>query len=124
MLQKNHCFSVCVPNNHTDLIQPLDSSVSKGVKSFLTDKYQEWYAQQVTAQLNRGVSPHDVNVELSVVKPLHARWIIQYYRNMQNSKLPILSGFRKAHITAAVNEAKALARLSENPFEDIDLIAS
>ena len=39
-----------VQNNYTNLFQPLDISVNKGAKSFLSNKYQDWYASQVSKQ--------------------------------------------------------------------------
>ena len=36
----------------------------------LADKYQDWYAEKVLQQLNRGVAAHDatVDVELRIMK--------------------------------------------------------
>ena len=44
-------------------------------KSYTAGRYQDWYAEKVFEQLNRGVQAHDVRVDarLSTVKPLHAR---------------------------------------------------
>ena len=135
-------MTVFVPNNHTDLFQPLDISVNKGAKSFLSEKYQEWEvprvgstksgkyqewdASEVAKQLENGVSSHDVKVEvkLSIMKPLHAKWVIAYYKKMQSSKKEIVSGFRKAHISDAFDEAQSLLRICENPFEEIDMLNS
>ena len=44
LLKDNDCIVQHVPNNHTNLFQPLDILVSKSAKSFILDKYQEWYA--------------------------------------------------------------------------------
>ncbi len=73
-------------------------------------------------QLNRGVLAHDVKVDvrLSVIKPLHAKWIM--YKHLKESKELILSGFRKAHISEAVTQASNISHLCENPFQDIDMI--
>ena len=124
LLTKNNCCNIVVPNNHTNLFQPLDIYENKGPKSFITNKYQEWYTTQVSPQLERGVSPFDVKVDVmpSTVKPLRANWIVQYYRQMQHSKLTIQSGFRKALITEAFQEAESLTKLSENPFEQIEMV--
>ena len=63
--------------------------------------------------LNRGVEVQDVKVDvrLSTIKPLHARWIIDMYKHLKDSKELVLSGFRKAHISEAVSEAANLALL-------------
>ena len=123
LLEKNDIVVIQVPNNHTNLFQPLDISVHKSAKCFITEKYQEWYAEKVPQQLNGGVAPHDVKVDvrLSVIKPLHAKWVIELYHHLKRSKHIIISGFRKAHITDAIIEAIQLAHLCENPFAEIDV---
>ena len=124
LLRENNIIVIHVPNNHTNLFQPLDISVNMSAKCYLAEKYQNWYAEKVLQQLNRGVVAHDVKVDvrLSTIKPLHARWIIDMYKHLKDSKGLVLSGFRKAHISEAVAEAANLAHLCENPFQDIDVV--
>ena len=45
--------------------------------SYTAGRHQNWYAEKVFEQLNRGVRAHHVreNVRLSTVKLLHAGWI-------------------------------------------------
>ena len=38
-------------------LSTVNISVNKGAKSFLSNKYQDWYAAQVTNLLERGVDP-------------------------------------------------------------------
>ena len=89
----------------------------------MSNKYQDWYASEVASQLERGVEPHDVKVDvkLSTIKPLHAGWIIDYYKHMQSYRSVIKSGFRKALITEAAMEAESLINLCENPFQEIEI---
>ena len=114
------------PKNDTNLFQPLDISVNKSARCFIADKYQDWYAEKVLQQLNRGVTAHDVKVglKLSIMKPLHAKWITEMYHHLKRSKQIVISGFRKAHITEAVSEADQLAQLCENPFAEIFMVAN
>ena len=60
LLKKNDIIAMHVPNNHTNLFQPLDISVNKSIKCLIADKYQDWHAEKVLQQLNRGVAAHDV----------------------------------------------------------------
>ena len=78
ILSENNCLVVHVPDNHTNLFQPLHISVNKSAKCLLSENYQDWYAERVVDQLNRGVEPHNVKVDvkLSTVKPLQVRWVI------------------------------------------------
>ena len=126
MLKKNDIIAIHVPKNHTNLFQPLDISVNKSAKCFIVDKYQDWHAEKVLQQLNRGVAAHDVKVDvkLSIMKPLHAKWIIETYHHLKRSKQIVISGFRKAHITKAVSEAGQLAQSCENPFAEIFMVTN
>ena len=58
--------------------QPLDSKVNKAVKSFLSDKYNSWLANEVSKHLRAGKAAVDVKVslKLSAIKPPHANWIV------------------------------------------------
>ena len=119
-LLKKHDIAIHVPKNHTNLFQPLDIPVKKSAKCFIADKYQDWYAEKVLQQLNRSVAVHNVKVDvkLSIMKPLHAKWIIEMYHHLKRFKQIVISGFRKAHILEAVSGADQLAQLCENPFAE------
>lgn len=58
LLESNKIYStkVTVPNNCTDLFQPLDLSVNKPFKDQLQGKFSEWYvyAQEVSKQSESG----------------------------------------------------------------------
>ena len=47
LLKKNGIIAIHVPNNHTNLFQPLDISVNESAKCFIADKYQDWYTEKV-----------------------------------------------------------------------------
>ena len=123
LLKDNNCTAQHVPNNHTNLFQPLDISVNKSAKSFISDKYQEWYASEVTSQLGKGIDSYNVKVDvkLTTLKPIHARWIIDFYKHMQTSGSKVKAGFRKAPISEASKEAEALIDLCDNPFQEIEI---
>ena len=121
LLKDNNCIVQHVPNNHTNLFQPLDISVNKSAKSFISDKYQEWYASEVTSQLGKGVNLYKVDGKLTTLKPILARWIIDFYKHMQTSGSKVKAGFRKALISKATKEAEALINLCENPFQEIKI---
>ena len=58
----NNCALIIVPHNVTNKFQPLDITVNKPAKSFIKDKYNMWYTEQVAKQLNEGKTPTDVEV--------------------------------------------------------------
>ena len=86
LLLENNIISVIVPSNCTDVLQPLDLSVNKPLKDHLRSKFQSWYSEQVSKQMNDRKQPEDIEVDmkLSVMKPLSARWIISAYDYLRN----------------------------------------
>ena len=44
-----------------------------------------WYTEQVAKQLNEGKAPADVEVSLNLseIKPLHAKWIYEMYEYLR-----------------------------------------
>ena len=68
----------------THLFQPLDLTVNGYTKSFMKRHFTEWYAKQISDGINAGKDPFyiDVPLQLSVLKPLHAKWIIKLYNKI------------------------------------------
>ena len=99
MLEAHHILVVTVPANCTDRLQPLDVSVNKGAKEFLCSQFQEWYSEQ---QLQTGTSSavQPVDLQMSVVKPLGAGWMIGLYDHMKSMPEIIKNGFRHAGIAS------------------------
>ena len=85
---KNNCGVVIVPHNLTNEFQPLDLSVNKAAKSFIQNKYNDWFADQIFTQLQNGKDPTDVKIssKLSDLKPIHARWIVDWYNHVIKEK--------------------------------------
>ena len=93
MLKKN-ILTITVPSNCTDFLRNLDLSVNKPLKDQLRHIFQTWYSEQVSKQLQEGKEPEDVKVDmrLSIMKPLIAKWITSQW-------------FVEAGIIATINEA-------------------
>ena len=79
LLRDNNIHYVLVPNNMTQLFQPLDLTVNKHCKSYLKRLFSEWYAQQIENQLSLGKKVEEIKIEfrLTTLKPLHAKWLVQ-----------------------------------------------
>ena len=114
---KHMCQVVIVPHNLTNKLQPLDITVSKPAKSFISNKYNEWLSKQVSQQLEKGIQPADVRslglIELNV---MYAKWILELYNDLCHQNEIILNGFKAASITDAVESANAALERIENPF--------
>ena len=52
-------------------------------------KFSEWYTQQVDNALQAGVKVENINIEfkLTTIKPLHAKWIVDYYNHITSEAL-------------------------------------
>ena len=75
LLQQNNVDIVFVPANCTDRLQPLDVSVNKAAKNFMRDQFQRWYAEQIQQQVQDNLK-NPVDLRLSIVKPLSAKWFV------------------------------------------------
>ena len=57
-----------------------------------------------------------VETTLTVMKPIHAQWLIGLYDSLRNSRDMIVKGFAQAGITEAISQPLDL----EDPFADLD----
>ena len=69
-----------MPANCTDKLQPLDLSCNKPAKDFLKNKFQEWYAEVILKQMEKGIE-ESVDMRLTIMKPLVSKWIIEMYES-------------------------------------------
>ena len=115
---ENDFVFVHVPNNVTDQFQPLDLNVNDHTKEFLKEKFECWFAQQITDQLKGGSSVYDVQVplKLKVIKLIHAKWLLEFYDQFRNSSDSIIKGIGMA----AIKEALVMKLLLEDRFADLD----
>ncbi len=117
----NHCVHVFVPPNLTNHFQPLDLNVNAFAKQFLKRKFESWYADKVTQEVNTGKDVYSISIEtkLSIVKPLHAKWLISLYDHMKNNPEMVTKSFKMAKILPLED----IVVPPEDPFEglvDID----
>ena len=77
-----------------------------------------WYAEQVAKQLNKGKAPAEVEVSLNLseIKPLHAKWIYEIYEYLWGRSDLVLNGFESAGITEAVEKSNKVFERIENLF--------
>ena len=95
-----------IPANMTHLFQPLDLTVNGSAKAFLKAKFTEWFPQKIEESLSEGKDLEDIDISpiLSVLKPLHASWVIDMYNYLTTTKgkVVIENGWKKAGITEAI----------------------
>lgn len=98
------------PGYCTWKLQPLDLTVNAILKKTLTNQFSDWYAIRVADAMkehsNGMVAVVDAvqpDLRHSVLKPLHARWIVDMFMNLGMRLDCIAAGFEHAGVTADVN---------------------
>lgn len=108
-LHDNNILYVNVPPGCTGDLQPMDLTVNELYKRELKNKFHTWYANQIEDQLKKGVSICETKVDfpLSVMKPIHASWVVDVHQAMANRRSVIVAGFMKAGIILADKDSDA-----------------
>ena len=125
ILKKNSIILQKVPANLTYLFQPLDVQGGPNgyAKRFMKKKFTLWYADQVQRAMDavKSMEKTDIDLKLSVLKPLHASWLIELFDHMTSpaGKAVSLKGWEVAGITDAVKKGTH-GLPSLDPFHDID----
>lgn len=97
LLDDNNILYVLVPANITNKLPTLDLRVNKPAKDFLRRKFQVWYSNIILKQLEDGTT-EDVDMRMSVMKPLTAQWVIEMYHYFTTHPDIIINGFVEAEI--------------------------
>ena len=117
LLEENGIVRVIVPNNCTDLFQPLDLSVNKPFKDKLRRGFAEWYTNEVAKQLKDGSQADAIHIDMrmSIVKELSCKWIMSAYDHIHCSPEIVRNGFMKAGIISAIENGVETAETSTDP---------
>ena len=88
-------------------------------KHFLKDKLELWYANEVKKQLDERTEVYEIDIplKLSILKPIHGRWLLDLYDHLRNNKEIIINCFESTGIT---EEAVTQELPDEDPFADLD----
>ena len=83
-LQNEDILLSRAPAGMTHIYQVLDLTVNGYAKHFMKKKCNEWYANQVRQQLDEGreVEQIEVKLTLTTLKPIHAKWLADFYNHM------------------------------------------
>jgi hypothetical protein len=68
-------------------------TVNAQFKTMMKDRFVAWYSQQLAEDLKK-----HADLKLSIIKPIHARWMIDVFTNLRQQESLIKSGFSKAGI--------------------------
>ena len=125
LLNENNIKLQKVLANLTYLFQPLDvqGGPNGHTKRFMKKKFTLWYADQVKSELDKGrkIEEIDISMKLSILKPLHEKWLIDLYNYMTSpdGQAVSLKGWKVAGITEAVPKGLN-SLLALDPFHDTD----
>ena len=104
-LEEYNIHTCRLPANTTDHL-----SVNKAAKDFLRDRFQKWYAEQITEQLEgeneediEAVELEPIPLPISVVKEVEAKWLVEMFEYFQNNPQIIVNGFLRSGISAALD---------------------
>ena len=104
LLDANSINFILVPANCMDRLQPLDVSTNKPAKNFLREQFQAWYAEQISSQIEDSTEIKPVDLKMSIVKPLGAKWMIKLYEYFKLHPEIIKNGFRAVGITDVISD--------------------
>ena len=99
MLKKKNIHIVYVPPSCTGRLQSLDLSVNAAFKLNMKNCFEDWYSGEVALQLKQNPTEDvNINMALSVVKPLHAKWLVSIFQKMARDKDMVKRGWSDAGI--------------------------
>ena len=106
----------------THLLQPLDLTVNGHCKSFMKGMFAECYRKQVEEALSHGKKVEDIEIKfyLTVIKPLHAKWLMEFYNHItseEGSELIINDWKRSGIYDAVKNGSSSLPSIV--PFNEV-----
>ena len=106
MLHDSYIKVKFVPARCTSELQPLDLAGNKEFKDALRNQFSSWYADQVLDQLESpsDSNPYHVDLRLTYIKPLHARWMLRAWEELHSKPNCILRGWSMAGIIKACSE--------------------
>ena len=96
--------------------------MNRSEKAFFKRRFTKWYSNEIHRELDEGKQIDQVGVLLclSVLKPLHAKWIVEFYNDMTTPKGKdvIVNGWKSSGITKTLERRKNdFGNL--DPFSDI-----
>ena len=82
--QRYKILVTIISANMIRFYQPLDLPVNGYAKKFMSRKFNSWCTDQINLPLEKGdpIDKVDVKLRLSLMKPLHAEWITNFYNHM------------------------------------------
>ena len=107
LLERHRIHTCLISANATDRLQPMDILVNKLAKSFLKKKFEMWYSDQVTQQLEGldmdTVAVEPIDLSMGMVKEIGAKWLVDMANYIGENLQFIVNGFIHAGIAKALS---------------------
>ena len=99
-LSSHNIELIAMPANMTHFFQPLDLTVNGSAKNYMRKQFIVYYSSSVKQQLDSGKQLENIDVDfrLTVIKPLHAQWLVDMFNFFTSQKGAeiIIKGWKKA----------------------------
>ncbi len=118
-LDDENIHSVIVPGGCTDQVQPLDLTVNRVAKSFLQERFREWYAEKIA---NQFCDEEAVVLTTAQMKNISARWLIELYEHFHDNPLHAVNGFLSDDKLQSINAGKPIitTKSKDDEIDDDD----
>ena len=102
-LKTNNIHQIFVPASCTGKLQPLDVGLNDQFKGLIKQEFSRWYANEVQEAMKQGISISDIKVDLkaSMMKPLHANWLMSTISSLSNKNDAIKKPFETVGIISS-----------------------
>ena len=109
LLQDSEILLINVPANMTKFYQPLGLTGNNYAKRLVAQKTNDWYTQQVSAHLHKGIAIDEIDIKLCLslflLTPLHGELLVDFYNHITSGAANkiIDSGWASPGIEDATN---------------------
>ena len=97
VLETNNIHQIFVSASCTGELQPLDVGINDQFKAFLKQEFSRWYANEVQEAMKERV-PIKVDLRASLMKPLHANWLMSAMSTLSDKSDAIRKQFETVGI--------------------------
>ncbi len=104
-LRESNIHQVFILAGCTGELQPFNISFNEEFKSLKTN-FSLWYANKVKESLDKGTNLQDIKVDLraTLMKPLHAHWLMMAFAILKAKPNVIIRGFEKSGILETISD--------------------
>lgn len=123
-LKAHHIIPVFLPASCTGELQPLELHGNRELKDLLKKAFISWFADQVRDWRKRKNTDDEAKLEvdfrLSIIKPLHAQWLLKAFNQLKRCSGVFVNGWKKAGLLDLHIPDLPTMEASDNSFRPDD----